>query len=242
MITVSVPSTIGGGGHPGPSLPPVLLIHGAASSFQHNWGASGWLDLLADEHRTVLGYELPGHGEQASYAPEHGDEIVTQLLAALGDYEQVDAVGFSAGAQLLTATAAREPSRFRRIAVLGVGDKLMHADPTGPVKLGEMLADESRTDLQARLFRQIARSAGNDPLAIARYLQIPRPALSPQIVSRITCPALVLLGERDFAMPADELAATLPQGELKVLRRADHFGLTLDVSAMDAVLSFLALP
>ena len=28
---------------------PVLLIHGVGSSFEHNWRATGWVDLLEDE-------------------------------------------------------------------------------------------------------------------------------------------------------------------------------------------------
>jgi pimeloyl-ACP methyl ester carboxylesterase len=41
---------------------PVLLVHGLASSFEHNWRATGWVDILADEGRTALGMDLPGHG------------------------------------------------------------------------------------------------------------------------------------------------------------------------------------
>jgi pimeloyl-ACP methyl ester carboxylesterase len=42
--------------------PPVLLVHGFASSAEHNWRQPGWLDLLADCGRETIAVDLPGHG------------------------------------------------------------------------------------------------------------------------------------------------------------------------------------
>jgi pimeloyl-ACP methyl ester carboxylesterase len=243
MITVPAPSKVGASTG-NQQLPPVLLMHGVGSSFRHNWEVSGWLDLFADEGRPVLGFELPGHGEQADWSVERGEEISQRLLDDLDGVGPVDAVGFSAGAQMLAATASLDPSPFRRIALLGMGNNLLHPNPQGPIGLGERLAaeDESTVDADVRLFRRLARSAGNDPMTIARYLKIPRPPVTTAGLAAITAPTLVLIGERDFAMPADELAQALPNGQLKVLPRIDHFGLTSNVACMDAVLSFLGGP
>ena len=54
--------------------PPVLLVHGFASSAEHNWRHPGWLDLLADCGRETL--------TQADLA-----RITTHVLVVLGDQD-----------------------------------------------------------------------------------------------------------------------------------------------------------
>ena len=41
---------------------PVVLVHGLGSSFEHGWRSTGWIDLLADADRPVIGVDLLGHG------------------------------------------------------------------------------------------------------------------------------------------------------------------------------------
>ena len=59
--------------------PPVLLVHGFASSAEHNWRHPGWLDLLADCGRETIAIDLPGHGDLA--------RITTHVLIVLGDQD-----------------------------------------------------------------------------------------------------------------------------------------------------------
>ncbi len=100
--------------------PPVLLIHGVGSSFEHNWRATGWVDLLEGEGRTVVGVHLPGHGPEHDRPEADAADLLLEAAHAQGG--PVDAVGFSAGGHTLLRAAAREPGAFRRIAVLGVGN------------------------------------------------------------------------------------------------------------------------
>ncbi|MER3452650.1 MAG: alpha/beta hydrolase, partial [Acidimicrobiia bacterium] len=58
---------------------PVLLVHGFGSSFRHGWVEPGWVDLLADAGRPVIGVELPGHGD----APAPGDDVGPEHLDAV---------------------------------------------------------------------------------------------------------------------------------------------------------------
>ena len=57
------------GGHGGTTLavmtPPIVLLHGLATSSARTWGETGWLDLLADAGRAVTAIDLPGHGTAA---------------------------------------------------------------------------------------------------------------------------------------------------------------------------------
>ena len=47
---------------------PVVLVHGFASSFERNWREPGWVDLLEEEGRSVIGVDLLGHGQAAKPA------------------------------------------------------------------------------------------------------------------------------------------------------------------------------
>src|ERR1700691_2119607 len=100
---------------------PLLLVHGLASSFDHNWRATGWVDILGEEGREIIGVDLPGHGTSSAQDPVQVSPAAA-VLAAIGGHDQVDAVGFSAGGHALLAAAAAAPCRFGRIALLGVGD------------------------------------------------------------------------------------------------------------------------
>jgi len=58
----------------------------------------------------------------------------------------------------------------------------------------------------------------------------------------VTCPVLVVLGDRDFIGGADRLVAALPRAELVVLRGVDHFATPSDFGAIDAVMGLLERP
>ena len=57
---------------------PVVLVHGFGTSFQLTWVANGWVDLLGDEGREVIGVDLLGHGT----APRPHDESAYDDLGA----------------------------------------------------------------------------------------------------------------------------------------------------------------
>ena len=50
---------------------------------------------------------------------------------------------------------------------------------------------------------------------------------------------LVVLGDRDFAGPADRLVAALPDATLVILEGTDHFGTLRDFRFVQAALDFL---
>jgi len=220
---------------------PILLVHGLASSFEHNWQATGWVDILADQGRTVIGVDLPGHGANCAQDPA-GISPAAAVLAAIGDRAQVDAVGFSAGGHALLAAAASAPRRFGKIALLGVGDRPARAD--GGADTARMVAgleaDAEPDDQVARVIWRLAATAGNDRRAVAGYLRAPHPALPLAGLAAIDAPVLVVLGDRDFAGPADQLLAALPNARLVTLRGVDHFGTPSDYGCIGAVTGFLA--
>lgn len=224
----------------------MVLLHGLASSFDHNWREPGWVDLLTEAGRDVLDINLPGHGPGPhetvpdAYANLPG-QIARRIAEATRDSATVDAVGFSLGGQTLLAIAAAQPERFRRLAILGVGDAVLA--PSGvprSLDLAEVFAAAQEPEPGiGQLFWRLARSAGNDPAALAAFVRRPPAVFDPTGLARITCPVLVVIGERDFGGTTDGLVAALPRARQVVLRGTDHFTTTSDYRCMDAVLTFL---
>lgn len=214
----------------------MLLLHGLASSFEHNWREPGWVDLLADQGRTVLEVNLPGHGP-GPHRPESFVDMVGDLLGRLPS--AVDAIGFSAGGRLLLALAAARPDVFRRLAILGVGS--IGREPTGA--LADAFETGSLSTVEggpgAVLWR-LGQAAGNDPAGVAAFLRAARPDPDAEQLRRITAPVLFVLGEKDADGPlSPELAAAFPRARTVTLRGTDHFATTSDYRCLEAVLDFL---
>jgi pimeloyl-ACP methyl ester carboxylesterase len=231
---------------PSAALPTVLLVHGIGSSFAHNWQRTGWVDILGLDDRTALGYELPGHGD--STTPLDGDAAVRELTELVTGHGEVDAVGFSAGAMLLARVAVAVPGAFRRLALLGIGDGIWRAGKeTGDESAGGVLdlavaleSDTEHEDPRVRIFQRLARSAGNDPARVAGYLRSAPSAPSADQLAAVTCPTLIVVGERDPIGPADRLAAAFGDARAVVLPGVDHMATTTDVRCQDRVSRFLA--
>ena len=217
---------------------PVVLVHGLGSSFEHGWRAPGWVDLLADANRRVVPVDLLGHGTaEAPHDPAKYAHLEASVEAALPEGE-VDAIGFSLGAQLLLRIAARTPDRFGRLVVIGAGENVFRSDDTRA--LAEIFErGDDPDDIGARVFVQLARSAGNDPLAMAACLRRPSEPFTPADAARVTCPTLVIIGDRDFAGPPEPLVDALPDARLVVLRGIDHFRTPNEFDCIDAALEFV---
>jgi pimeloyl-ACP methyl ester carboxylesterase len=220
--------------------PPVVLLHGFATSAARTWGDNGWFDILADTGREVHAPDLLGHGTaERPTEPRAYDRLEEEILSRLPT-EPVDAVGFSLGARTLLVCAGAHPERFHSLVVAGVGANLFTQDGSSAA-----IADaiEGRGDLDdptLRYFATLAESPDQDPAALAALMRRPEPAtLTDEALARITCPVLVVLGDADFAGPADPLLERLPDARLVTLRGVDHFATPKNFGFIDAVLDFL---
>ena len=219
--------------------PAVLLVHGFASSAEHNRQQPGWLDLLADCGRETIAVDLPGHGTAPRPAdPASYDNVEAYVATAIEGREPLDAIGFSAGAHVLLRLAADEPTRFRRLALLGIGrGVLTPADPE-PI-IAALTGDQDPENVPGMVFRRLADGLGNDRDALIAFLRRTQRPLTEADLARITTQVLVVLGDNDPAGPGDGLVAALPEARLVALRGVDHFGTPGDVRCMQAVLDFL---
>lgn len=219
---------------------PLLMVHGFASSFERNWREPGWVDVLQEEGHEVKGVDLLGHGDAPKPTdPEAYRDLDQGVVAALPD-EVTDALGFSLGGQLLMRVAARQPERFRRIAIGGVGDNIFTASggeaAAAAIELGR--AEETGHEAMGA-FARFAQAPGNDPAALAACMRRPHEQITEDELAGVKVPVLVVLGDRDFAGPADRLMQALPDARLVTLAGADHFGTPKDFRFIDAVVEFL---
>jgi pimeloyl-ACP methyl ester carboxylesterase len=204
-----------------------MLVHGLGSSFAHNWGVSGWDDILGSEGFAVIPHELPGHGSAPEVAGGE-NEAVQRLIDSASELAPVDAIGFSAGARLVLRAAIAKPSAFRKVVLLGIGDG-MWTHSVNPD--GFELAD---------LVVQLLETAGNDRASVERYVKgfTEMPPLTE--LSKVTVPVLVVIGDRDMVGPADAMTAALPDARLVVLKGVDHYATTSNFKCQDEVLRFLS--
>jgi pimeloyl-ACP methyl ester carboxylesterase len=224
-----------------PDHPPIALVHGFASSFAHGWEHNGWTDLLADAGRKVLRVDLPGHGESPPTTdPAAFADVQGTMADVIAPHAPVDAVGFSTGARLLLGLAAEDPGLLSKLVVIGVGDNLLRAEDREPLARALESGDEvAAEDVGVRLFVRLARTAGNDPQALAAFLRRPDRPLTEDDLARVACPVLVVIGDRDFSGPADRLVGALPDAELVTLRNVDHFAAPRDFNCINRSLGFI---
>jgi pimeloyl-ACP methyl ester carboxylesterase len=217
---------------------PVVLLHGFATSSARTWWENGWLDLLKEAGRDPVPIDILGHGkadrphDPAAYADLEG--WVAQRLPD----GPLDAIGFSLGARLLLGMAMAEPTRFRRIVTLGVGRNLFERN-SSDVIVEAVRTGDAPENPAAAYFARLAQHPENDRAALLACLQAPMRLLTAERLGGVSASVLVVIGERDFAGPADQLVEALPDARLIVLPRTDHFSTPKDFLAMDAALKFL---
>ncbi len=220
--------------------PPIVLVHGFATSSARTWGETGWLDILADTGREVHPLDLLGHGTAPKpHEPEAYADLEGDLLLRFPP-GRVSAIGFSLGSRTLLQIAARHPDRFDRLVVSGVGANLFDTDRDRGRAIADAIAGQPDIDnVEARHFSDLAGEPGNDRLALVACMSRPAVAVTAEDLATVTMPVLVVLGDQDFAGPADPLMAALPDARLVTLKGVDHFATPRSFAFINAALDFL---
>jgi len=219
--------------------PPVALVHGFGSSFEHTWREPGWVDLLADVGREVVAIDLLGHGaSDKPHEPEAYLALESDLAAKLPPV--VDAIGFSLGARTLLGVAMEQPDRFRRLVLAGIGESLFRDDRNDAIARAVEAGAASEEDIVGRLFADYAGGTDNDRVALAACMRRPGGPMVAAALKTVNVPVLVVLGAKDFAGPAGPLVDALPDARLVTLPGCDHFATPKDFRFIDAALDFIA--
>ncbi|GAC1042222.1 alpha/beta fold hydrolase [Rhizobium sp. No.120] len=229
-----------------PNGPPVLLIHGFASTAITNWVHPGWLKTLGDAGYRVIAIDNRGHGlsdkpyDADVYHPWVMAEDAVALLDHLGIAE-AHVMGYSMGARVSTFMAIAHPDRVRSLVLGGLGIGMVEGvgdwDPIAEALLAPSLDDV--THARGRMFRAFAEQTKSDRQALAACIQGSRDLASPEDVAKIEAPTLIAVGTKDdIAGSGQELAALMPNAEAIDIPNRDHMLAVGDKIFKAAVLEF----
>jgi pimeloyl-ACP methyl ester carboxylesterase len=231
-----------GGDQADDATPPVLLVHGFASSADVTWEGTGWVRALQTANRGVITVDLRGHGQSDkpvdadSYAPERlGDDLLAVLDSAGAD--RVDVIGYSMGNRVVSALATIAPERVRRVVIGGAGPLELFASWDLDDARGVLLRDEpSRNPVIDQVLRP-AIAAGADREAMLACIEgVSGAPLS--IPGSI--PVLFVVGEDDpVPEGARELALDWDADYVSIPGR-DHVSTLTSRTFKDAAIDFLA--
>lgn len=228
--------------------PPVVLVHGIASSI-YTW--ADVLPALGPSH-DVIALDLPGFGGSAIPADFPGERypgLVRSFLDALG-LARVRLVGHSLGGAVASAFAAAEPERVERLVLVdAAGFNLSPADRPWMLRVlgwpgaaAVLDALPLRRRVVALGLRQVFHDdARVTPERIEEYLApMARPGATafmarllgdvdsmglPEALGRIRAPTLVVWGAEDAWVPlrdADRFVSAIPGARKAVIEGCGH--------------------
>ena len=228
--------------------PPVLCIHGFASSGKVNWVDVGWVETLVGAGYSAITLDNRGHGasdkphDPERYHPQDMARDAVALLDQLG-IEKAAVLGYSMGARIAAFMAFGHEERVACLILGGMGMNLINGLSDGNDIIAGLLAPalEGLTHPTARQFRIFADHTKSDRQALAACMETSRAPMARADVRRINVPALIAVGENDSMAGAPEpLAELLPQGEAYVIPKRDHMRATGDKAFKVAGLAFLS--
>jgi pimeloyl-ACP methyl ester carboxylesterase len=216
----------------------LVLVHGAGDNLQMWYGQVS----VFSQHYHVLTYDVRGFGETELPESEVGAELLAtdlrELLRALG-IDRAFVLGYSMGGRIALQLALDAPEIVRALVLansgMGVGPRppgaeerrrgLIEALERGDLETAaeQMTAASFSPGLKERdpaLFERYKRiKLANDPRAFARVWRAVMQSPPPD-VSRLSCPVLIVAGERDAFMSvqmARAAQAAIAGSRLKLL-------------------------
>ena len=210
-----------GGKATNPAQPTAVFIHGAQNDHSV-WGLQ--TRYFAHHGYNVLAVDLPGHGRSAGPALISIEAISAWLLALLdaAGVERAFLIGHSMGSLAALETAGAAPSRVSKLALVGtaypmrVSDALLGAARDDEAHAIDMVNIWSHSTMSPkpsspgpgfnvmegsrRLMQRIA-ARGPEHLFHTDFSVCNSYAGGEAAAARVTCPTLLLLGQRDMMTP-----------------------------------------
>ncbi|MCP8883402.1 alpha/beta hydrolase [Devosia sp. XJ19-1] len=226
--------------------PPVLLVHGFASSGKVNWVDTGWVETLTGAGYMAITLDNRGHGQSDKphdpelYYPTQMAEDALALLDHL-KIERTAVIGYSMGARITAFLAFAHPERVACVVFGGMGLNLINGLADGNDIIAGLRAPAlaDLTHPTARQFRIFADHTGSDREALAACMETSRQPMARADVRRIHVPALVAIGSEDeMAGSPGPLVELMLQGEALVIPKRDHMRATGDKVFKAATLEF----
>lgn len=228
------------------ALPPVVLVHGFASSLNGNWVAPGWIDTLKPLRR-IVALDCRGHGESGkphdseAYSGGAMPGDVIGLMDNIG-IERADLIGYSMGSRISLQLILAHPERFSSCILGGVGGVPNARGGGRPNVVEALLADDASavSDPVGKGFRDFAERSGNDLKALAACMGAGRGVSEGARLGEIAMPVLIVNGEDDRTVGSpDPLANAIPGCKLIKVPGRDHLTVVGDQRFKDAAVAFL---
>ena len=222
-------------------VPPVVFVHGFGTSHNATWVTNGWTALLEDAGREVIGIDMLGHGSaEKPTNPDAYEDLEQNVLDQFPD-SPVDAIGFSMGAAVLLHLASGASNRFNRLVVSGVGKNLFERDQNFRDSIADAVETGSADNPELRYFAQLPEAPDANRSALAAFIRRKNPpAFTPESLSNLNTPTLVVVGENDFVFPPDQLVDALPNVKLVTLPGVDHYATPKNFGFNHAALDLIA--
>jgi pimeloyl-ACP methyl ester carboxylesterase len=228
--------------------PPIVLVHGFASTKDVNWVYPTWVSLLRQSGRRVIALDHRGHGASTKlYDPEdyHIGTMVGDVRALLDHLKiaRADIMGYSLGSRISALLAFHAPERVRSVILGGLGLTLVEGGGPGE-NVAHALEAESPddiTDKMGRMFRAFADQTRSDRRALAACLRGSRRLMPREEAAGIEVPVLIAVGTTDdIAGSAHELAKIIPGSEVLDIPGRDHMRAVGDKVYKQGAVDFLS--
>ena len=228
--------------------PPVLLIHGFASTGRVNWWDTGWVKTLTKAGHGVITFDHRGHGhseklyDPALYPATEMAEDARRLLDHLG-IVQAMVMGYSMGARVSAFLALHHPERVTRAVFAGLASRMITGVGGGEaIAQGLEASDKADvTDPDARAFRKFAEQTHSDLKALAACIRSSREKIGVEDLAGIGLSVLVVAGDKDdVAGDVETLVKAIPGARGLSLPGRNHMNAVGDRAYKDAVVAFFA--
>jgi pimeloyl-ACP methyl ester carboxylesterase len=216
--------------------PPLVLLHGALMTIE-NFGEV--LPSLA-ESRQVIAVEQQAHGRTAdvdrpfSYAQMADDTAA--VLRQLG-IEQADIFGYSMGGGIALELAMRHPDLVRKLVVAAAAYSNDGIYPEVLDGIENLKPEDLAGSPWQEAYAEVAPNPEDWPALLGKVQQMDKAfeGWSPEAISSIEAPALVVVGDADIVRPEHAVAMLrllggvvpgdlggLPRSQLAVLPGTTH--------------------
>ncbi len=203
---------------------PVIMSHAATvSGMEMDWIAR----IVETQGYRVIRPDLRAHGKTKNPAPDlNMSRMVADMKAFIDalNVGSVHAVGYSMGGGVTLSTARQSPERYESIVVLG---------------------SNYRAPSRQRLLQVLGPPAERHPVVkkVFDYETGFLPGWGPTIsdYKQITCPVLLILGDRDEFIDVEdniELYRQLPNAQVCIVPNCDHLGLVRHQVVINALEQF----
>jgi len=241
--------------------PPVVMIHGFASSLEGNWKQTNWIKYLQGNYKLVL-LDCRGHGKSdkphdGSYYGQKMDDDIIKLMKHLS-IKKANLFGYSMGAYITFRLLLSNPEIFISAILGGFVLNLIQEDKSRSNNIERMKRNieafkaESVDDVKdpgARAFRQYAELRGNDLLALAAVTTgllnggteiMGVPSQIKDSLKKIKVPIMTVVGSNEL-IPGDKtlVAQLVPDACHFQIQGKDHLTVVPDPKFHMVVKAFL---